>query len=168
MNMNASLKPLLFLLREVKQYRQLQDEPFIRELLLLILIIYKNILAQAANDNTEAITKSALTTIVEISSTIDQLPIAELLNTIDMLVEELPAFLEKYEFNSTMTWKKWLRRYWWVPPIIIGWFGLKILLKFQHRPTIFGQGLYQPKPPPIITADPALLELMRDNAKNIL
>ena len=169
MNTTACLKPLLFLLREVKQYRQIQDESFIRELLLLILIVYKDILAQATNDNDLTTTKSALTTIVEITHTIDQLPIAELLNTIDMLVEELPAFLEKYEFNTTMTWKKWLRKYWWVPPIIIGWFGLKILLTFQHKPTLFGQGgLYQQKPSPIITTDPALLELMRDNAKNIL
>jgi hypothetical protein len=81
-----------------------------------------------------------------------------------MLVNELPPFLEKYEFHSKITWKEWLKKYWWVPPVFGAWFGLKILLSLQRPYYYFSP--YTPKPSiplqPIVTTDPALLEIMRD------
>jgi hypothetical protein len=164
MHITASLKPLLLLLNEIRHYRYMQDAHFIHEMILLLFITYKHIFWQTTKVGVFASNKSVFTTIMTISETLDQLPIAEVLNAIDMLVEELPAFLNKYEFNSTMTWRKWLRKYWWVPPIVITWFGLKILLKLQHKPYFYGGSFYHPKPSmpnlPITTNDPALLELI--------
>lgn len=109
--------------------------------------------------------QSALDTIIAMGNLIDQLPISEILNTIDMLVNELPAFLEKYEFNSAMTWKIWLKRYWWIPPVVIVWFGLKILLNFQHKQHgYFGYYTTTHDPhehyEPIETDDPVLTEII--------
>src|SRR5690606_2731541 len=105
---------------------------------------------------------STLDAIISIGQKIDRLPLSEILHTIDMLTDELPASLEKYEFNSTMSWKIWLKKYWWIPPVITFWFGLKILIKFQHKPHYLTYGYYpQPIPTPIVTNDPALLEIMK-------
>ena len=79
-----------------------------------------------------------------------------------MLVTELPPFLEKYEFNSKMSWKAWAKKYWWVPPVFGVWFSLKILLHLQ-RPQYYFSNYSMPKPsmniPPIITDDPVLQEI---------
>jgi len=103
-----------------------------------------------------------LNDLLTLSEKINQLPVAEVLNAIDMLITELPPFLEKYEFNAKMTWKVWLKKYWWVPPIFGAWFGLKILLRLQ-KPYMYFSPYNVPKPPinlpPLITTDPALLEI---------
>ena len=157
-----SLKPLLKLLQEVKNHGLLQDNIFMRELLLLVFTVHKQIIFNECADNPYVVKQITLETILEISEKINQLPIAEVLNAIDMLVRELPPFLEKYEFNSSISWKAWLKKYWWVPPIFTGWFGLKILLSLQ-RPQFYYSTYLSPKPQvpiqPIMTNDPALIEI---------
>jgi hypothetical protein len=138
----------------VEQYRHLQSDNFIKELLMLIIITYKEIAIDTARSTRTEHKQSTLETILQISHKLDQLPIAELLNAIDMLTQELPQFLEKYEFHSNLTWKEWLKKYWWIPPIIITWFGLKVLVEFQHRPYHYFP-LYKPHVP---------LEIHNDNA----
>lgn len=158
-----SLKPILYLLQDVKKYTHLEDIQFIREFFVLIFIIHKQILLDECKKNPQALKKVTLETILEISEKINQLPIAEVLNAIDMLVTELPPFLEKYEFNSKITWKAWLKKYWWVLPIFGGWFALKILLSLQ-RPHYYFSPYLSPRPtiplPPVTTNDPVLAEII--------
>ena len=168
----GSLKPLLILLQKVKNYHLLQDNLFFREFFLLIFIVYKQILFHECEKSSHTLKKTTLETIIIISNTISQLPIAEVLNAIDMLIVELPPFLEKYEFHSSIGWKTWLKKYWWVPPIFGVWFGLKILLRLQ-RP-FFYYSPYTPRPQvplgeqiPVVTTsehiatnDPALDDIM--------
>jgi len=127
--------------------------------------LYKLILLRKCKEDSHILMKTALNNLLEISEKINQLPIAEILNTIDMLAKELPPFLEKYEFHSKITWKAWLKKYWWVPPIFIGWFGLKVLLNLQ-RPYFYYSSYLLPRPQiplqPIITNDPALLEIRKE------
>lgn len=158
----STLKPLLMLLQEVRKYHLLQDSQFFHEFFLLIFIVHKQILFHECKESSHSLKKTTFTTILEISEKINQLPIAELLNAIDMLVTELPPFLEKYEFHSKITWKNWFKKYWWVPPIFGAWFGLKILLSLQRQQFYYSH-YTSPKPQislqPIITNDPALLEI---------
>jgi hypothetical protein len=88
-----------------------------------------------------------------------------------MLMTELPPLLEKYEFNSKMTWQNWLKKYWWVPPIFGIWFGLKILLNMQRHHYYFSPYL-RPRPgipldhPVIVTSnDPYWSEISREKKK---
>jgi len=168
----GSLKPLLLLFQEVKNYHLLQDKLFFHEFFLLIFIVYKQILFHECEHNSHTLKKTTLETIIIVSNTISQLPIAEVLNAIDMLIVELPPFLEKYEFHSSIGWRAWLKKYWWVPPVFGIWFGLKILLRLQ-RP-FFYYSPYMPRPQipliepiPVIPAseiittnDPALDDIM--------
>jgi hypothetical protein len=179
-----SLQPLITLLHKVKHHRLLHDNRFFHEILMLIFTIYKQILFNECEKTQHTIKKSTLETIMLINNIINQLPIAEILSAIDMLVTELPPFFEKYELNSQMSWKHWLKKYWWVPPVFGIWFGLKILYKLQRpyflytpyfssplapRPQIpLDQPMIIPMEPiivePIITNDPVLLEISRKHS----
>lgn len=167
---SQSLRPILLLLKYTEQTLNAQSDHFLHETLILIFVIHKHILFNECAQHHHPIKKSTLETIIMINNIISQLPIAEVLNAIDMLVNELPPFIEKYELNSQITWKNWLKKYWWVPPVFGVWFGLKILLKLQ-RPYYFYSTYLSPLSPrpqiplePIITNDPALLEIRTQNA----
>jgi hypothetical protein len=165
MQKTSSLKPVILLLREIKLYSHHHDEAFIREFFLLIFTVHKQILLNECKENPQALKTVNLETILEISEKINQLPIAEILNAINMLIIELPPFLEKYEFHSSITWKEWLKKYWWVPPIFGGWFALKILLSLQ-RPHYYFSPYLSSRPstplPPMTTNDPVLAEIVVD------
>jgi hypothetical protein len=176
-----SLQPLIQLLHKVKHHRLIHNNKFFHEVLILIFTIYKQILFNECEKKQQSIKKSTLETIMLVNNIINQLPIAEILSTIDMLVTELPPFFEKYELHSHMSWKNWFKKYWWVPPVFGIWFGLKILYKLQRpyflytpyfssplapRPQIpLDQPIIIPVEPvivePIITNDPILLEIRK-------
>jgi len=169
MRNTQSLNPVISLLQKITRDYFSQDEPFIRETFLLLFLIHKQIFLEKYTEKPQALKTVNLNTILEISERINQLPIAEVLNAIDMLMTELPPFLEKYEFNSKISWKEWLKKYWWVPPIFGGWFALKILLSLQ-RPHYYFSPYLSSRPtiplPPITTNDPVLAEIIVDKNKN--
>lgn len=168
MQESQSLKPLLQLSRSFEKYLYVHNIEFVRELCILFFIIHKQIILRTCAERPQIFKTIDLEKILEISEKINQLPIAEVLNAIDMLVTELPPFLEKYEFNSKISWQQWLKKYWWVPPIFGGWFGLKILLRLQ-RPHYYFSPYLSSRPtiplPPIITNDPALQEIIVQTKK---
>ncbi len=146
-----SLNPLLIVLKKATYYQHAYkyDQQFFRELFLLAFTIYKQILFHECSCNNYSPKAITLNDILIISDKINQLPIAEILNTIEMLVIELPPFLEKYEFTSTITWKEWFKKYWWVPPVFGVWFGLRILFylqKAQASPSVTLQLLVTTQP----------------------
>ena len=163
----GSLKPIITLLQKTSDQLNSQSPRFIHEIFLLIFTVYKQILLQECNEHHHVLKKTTLTTIIEVSDKINQLPIAEVLSAIDMLMTELPPFLEKYELTSTITWKNWLKKYWWVPPVFGGWFALRILLSFQQS-YFYRHGYPRPPHPSMDTVitDPELLNLKRDKDTN--
>lgn len=145
MHDHQSLKPILVLLENAKKEYPHLNSTFFHELFLLIFTVHKQIILRECQETKQPLKKISLTTIIEISEKINKLPISEVLNAIDMLLTELPPFLEKYELNSKITWKEWGKKYWWVPPIFGAWFGLKILLSFQ-RPHYYFSPYMSPRP----------------------
>lgn len=166
MERTQSLNPIIFLLHNINNHH-IDDTRFMYELFMLIFTVHKQILLYECQECNYSFKKTTLETILEVSEKINQLPIAGLLNAIDMLITELPPVLEKYEIYSNMTWRDWFKKYWWVPPIFGGWFLLKFFLNLQRQqfyyPTYYSSPLYNPRPQvslsPIATNDPALLEI---------
>lgn len=167
-----SLRPIIILLQYAQETLDIQHDHFVCELFILIFTVHKQILFNECIEHHHPIKKNTLEAIIAISNVINQLPIAEILNAIDMLVTELPPFIEKYELNTKIGWKAWLKKYWWVPPIFGAWFGLKILFKLQ-RPFYFYSPYFSPRPqiqldqPVIIiepteVTDPVLSELKKN------
>lgn len=64
--------------------------------------------------------------------TLDSLSLEELLAILDLLVDEIPEFLEKLELtNETLTWHDWIKKYWLIAPLTAAMVGIKIYLSYS-------------------------------------
>lgn len=57
---------------------------------------------------------------------VDQVQVEEVLQMLDMILAELPVFIEKYELNSGLSWQEWKKKYWLLAPAGGLILGLKI------------------------------------------
>jgi hypothetical protein len=62
------------------------------------------------------------------------MPLEDVLDLLDILVDQLPEFLEKTELTSNLEWKEWINKYWLIAPISTIVLALKIYL--AHRGAI--------------------------------
>lgn len=63
--------------------------------------------------------------------TLDTLSLEELLAILDLLVDEIPDFLEKLELNNQqLTWQEWAKKYWLVAPLTAAMVGIKVYLSY--------------------------------------
>lgn len=120
MEQHNSLDPLIKLAHEFEKLKLIQDGAFQKQFMVLIFTTYRNLLINNAVVHHIIIKKNTLELMAHLYDELEQLPLEELLDAIDLLAEELPPLLEKYEFNSSMEWKIWLKKYWWVPVGISG------------------------------------------------
>ena len=131
MERQQSIKPLVVLSKDFYCCKLIQDDIFLREFIALTFIVLRNIF----NNNTPipltSMQKKHTSHIAYIYQNLDKLPLEEILEAIDLLHKELPALLEKYQFNSKMKWRMWLKKYWWVPPTLLTVFGVRILWIFK-------------------------------------
>ncbi len=62
---------------------------------------------------------------------LDSLSLEEMLTILDLLVKEVPDFLEKIEINNTnLSWNDWFKKYWLVAPLTGVFVGMKIYLSY--------------------------------------
>jgi hypothetical protein len=111
-----SLEPLFGLWRHFRAYKFINDSLFLQEFVTLEYILYRKVIDCLKI----VVAKKPLTAqdLEELYSSIAALPVPEMLNSLDTLVEELIVIMEKYELDSTMSWTQWLKKYWWVPPVV--------------------------------------------------
>ena len=69
-------------------------------------------------------------TITRVYEKLETIPHDQIIEAIELLTAELPPFLEQYEFNTNIPWKQWLTKYWWVPPLGVAIFGIRIAMIF--------------------------------------
>lgn len=48
---------------------------------------------------------------------IDAVKLEEIILMLDTILLELPAFVETYELNSSLTWDEWKKKYWFIAPV---------------------------------------------------
>jgi len=118
MEEQKNIKPLLALYKEFTTYKLIQNEPFVREFTTLTFIVTRNIFIHNIQNPPTTLQSRTRNQVTHIYENLDKLPIEEILEAIDLINNELPEMLEQYEFNSDMTWKEWLKKYWWVPPVV--------------------------------------------------
>lgn len=124
------LDQLFRLWLELKQYKLLGNDTFVREFSILTFITYKNIITHCLTKQPN-LHKSLGQSILNLYNNLESLPLEEILEAIDMLSEELPPILEQYQINSDMTLGEWFKKYWWIPPLVIVTLSVQILLIFQ-------------------------------------
>lgn len=109
MQQTNSISPLIELSANINEYKDLHEITFIKEYLILL---YTTISSINTNNDLHITTKKN-----DLLS-VDDVDLEKILNAIDMIAQELPPLLEKFEFNSDMPWNKWLKKYWWAPVTI--------------------------------------------------
>lgn len=132
-----NLEPLFDLWRHFMAYKFADDSLFLQEFVALEYMLYCKLI-----DCLRIVTlKDVPTTedLIELYASIATLPIPEMLNSLDSLVEELIEIMEKYELDTAMSWTQWFKKYWWVPPVVISSIVVNFLL--SHRSASAGNPL---------------------------
>jgi len=163
MDDGKNMQPLCKLLDEFGSYVSVHNEAYSREVLLLICTVYRNILVQGMQQGTRP-KSGVLHGVLHMYSGASSFSIEEILDLINVFAEEIPTFLGKFEFYSNLNWRAWIKRYWWVPPLVVLGGALRVYYihrKYQGRPPggwlgYFGAGGQpdpgnggNPPPPPI-------------------
>lgn len=112
-----SLEPLFSLWRDFMAYKFANDTLFLQEFVTLEYMLYRKLIDCLHFENLRA--SPAAEDLIDLYASIATLPVPQMLNSLDMLVEELIVIMEKYELNAAMSWTEWFKKYWWVPPIVI-------------------------------------------------
>lgn len=81
---------------------------------------------------------STLDSIQQVYTQIAALPIPELLDLIEEIVNQVDHFSQQYELhNQSLSWYAWLEHYWWIPPTVLIAF-LMMMMRYkkiaQHLP----------------------------------
>lgn len=103
------LEKLFFLWHELQQYKYSNDTQIIKEFTLFLTLLLQEIESYFS--------KKEQHELIVLNKKLENSSLEEILALLDVLVEELPKFLEKYEIDSKMSWKVWLKKYWLIAPI---------------------------------------------------
>ena len=117
--------PVLELWEDIEHFQMIDDHTIIKEFSCLIFcffkeLVHKNIYARHAPEGVEIATILQLTTPLEVLST------EQILEILDLVIEQLPHFIDTYELSSGLSFNTWFKKYWLVAPIALGLLGLKI------------------------------------------
>ncbi len=132
---NKSLQPFITLWANMQNGQTKVTLTYLKEVAILILKIYKTIYTACSPllQTTEQPTKSlTIDTIALLFGNIASLQAFELLSIIEKLTIQIPKLLEKYEITTgTLTWKEWIIKYWWLPPMAIAAIVLECAFIYQ-------------------------------------
>ncbi len=127
-----SFKPLIDTYDALTHYKLIEDDSINNELARFITYLFQSMII---NHSTITCKNSFLNKKIHINlAQLQEMPLEDVLNLLDILVDQLPDFLEKTELNSNLEWKEWLKKYWLIAPISTVVLGLKIYL--AHRGAI--------------------------------
>lgn len=134
-----SLQPMLYSWQEYMSDNFQEPTLFAKEFLLLLVTLLANTQTPLKRPSTEDALDEllnqtqdplvgqplheaqnvSLQNVVNLYNAISDLPILNLLATIDFLVMQVQKLLQAYQLNSSLSWREWLVRYWWVAPITL-------------------------------------------------
>jgi len=136
----ASLEPL-FKTWAFSDYLDINknDTTFLREFSILLFSLYENLLVTLTIHRSERdAIKGTLNEIIELYNTVSNMPIKELLVTLEKCYVIFAGIMNDYGMYSNIGWDNWLKRYWWVAPTVV-LAVLGILLKRTSRPGYFNR-----------------------------
>lgn len=122
MMVEESLDPLFVAWRLfVKEYKTIDSHLFLHEMTILLFSIYKNIFVTYLHNRSPVETKvdlDFLKEMVALYQRINSFPIKELLRILDRCLDQFLKIMQDCGMNEGMSWIEWLKKYWWVPPVI--------------------------------------------------
>ncbi|MEX0849744.1 MAG: hypothetical protein WD055_05935 [Candidatus Dependentiae bacterium] len=105
---------------DLNQYKYIDNELFVRDVSMYVFLLLKN-----QQEKQRAFKSLSHNDVLTIHSQIEQLPLEDILNAIDVIVEQMGTVVDHYQ-KSGLTLSQWVKKYWWVPPLVFS----SILFKF--------------------------------------
>jgi hypothetical protein len=62
---------------------------------------------------------------------LNEMPLEDILNLLDILVEELPVFLKENEIGTDTNWKEWIKKYWLIAPLRAVILGVSVYMMYK-------------------------------------
>ncbi len=124
-----SFAPLFTVWNGISRYKYIQDEEICKEFARFITYLIQSTtihLAKTRGGKMFIEGKGFLPL-----QQLQEMPLEDILNLLDILVEELPVFLKENELNSTLSWNEWLKKYWLVAPLRAAMFGISVYLMYK-------------------------------------
>jgi hypothetical protein len=134
-----SFKPIFILWQGINRYKYIEDQEVCSEFARFVTHLIHSTATHHA-------TRQCSGVFIEGKGflPIDQLhemPLEDILNLLDVLVEELPNFLKENEITPDTNWKEWFKKYWLIGPLKTAIFGISVYLmykgvleKSKHKP----------------------------------
>lgn len=118
---------------DLAHYQLISDHVALREFTYLLFYLYKDVVHQEAfwKNRTDV---ESLDAILKKIPSLENADLEEILDVLDLLIDELPTFIEKYELTSGLTWKEWVKKYWLIAPLSAAVIFLKAYMHlFPHK-----------------------------------
>jgi hypothetical protein len=126
-----SLTPFLEVWDDLGHYQLVDDTVVIREFIYLVFHLYKTVVHQELLLKNEIEEVAKLDAIFKKVPSLDEAELEEILNALDLIIDELPVFIEQYELISNLSWEEWRKKYWLLAPIGAAVLMFKFYFKFN-------------------------------------
>lgn len=104
MHKHNSIKPLLYTWKTLKHYKYLESSGLIKEFITLLMYMLSHFVE-------EKFFEQCTYKNLDFLESLEDKEISDILDVLDLLTEEVLVFCAKYEINSDINWKKWLKKY---------------------------------------------------------
>lgn len=130
--MQKKLEPLFCVWSSLVFSKQHKESLLIHEFTKVVLVlIYASLQEHFTLAHEELLVRASLD-----MKNLDALTLEELLVILDLLVDEIPDFLEKVELtNHQLSWGDWAKKYWLIAPVSAVIAGIKIYLSYLATQT---------------------------------
>jgi len=99
----------------VTMYRDIDISLFIHEFSVIIFCVYKNLVFSLLKPDHKVTSND----IFELSVKIMSLPIDQVLDALDLCYRQFILIMQDYGMTAPISWKEWVRQYWWVLPVSV-------------------------------------------------
>jgi hypothetical protein len=113
----GSLQPLLKLWESVGSYRYISDPYLIREMLLIVVQVYKVFMKVLVPHQEQA--EAEADKVLDVFTTISSLPLPELFMLLDELTQQSLSIITSIHQGTKPEWKILFKQYWWLPPVVV-------------------------------------------------
>jgi hypothetical protein len=103
MSMHKNLAPFLHTWQEYARFRHAGDAHFLKEMLMMLFAVYKDLLFVKITEETEEFITSEMSTILDLYEHVNELPLDEILHAIDITTDKL-LLLQSMDKKVKQSW----------------------------------------------------------------
>jgi hypothetical protein len=105
MNARKNLEPFLHTWQEFSRFRHAGDTHFLKEMLMMLFAVYKDLLLTMLNAESEEFITSEMDTILDLYERVNELPLDDILHAIDLTTDKL-LLLQNMEKKAKQGWQQ--------------------------------------------------------------